>query len=159
MMTEMMTARLKPVQPGRASLVSVLDIGSTKICCVIARLTPRPEGKSLKGRTHVAEIIGFGYGASAGIKSGVITDLDQAEQAIRTVVGMAERAAGLTVQSVVVNVTAGRLGSETFSAPVNLGAQEVEKSDIQRVMRGVMTGLPFLGSSLMVGALLANDFC
>jgi cell division protein FtsA len=41
----------------------------------------------------------------------VITDLDQAEQAIRTVVGMAERAAGLTVQSVVVNVTAGRLGS------------------------------------------------
>src|SRR3569833_2807140 len=102
MMTEMMTARLKPVQPGRASLVSVLDIGSTKICCVIARLTPRPEGKSLKGRTHVAEVIGFGYGASAGIKSGVITDLDQAEQAIRTVVGMAERAAGLTVQSVVV---------------------------------------------------------
>jgi cell division protein FtsA len=137
MITEMMTARLKPVQPGRASLISVLDIGSTKICCVIARLTPRPEGKSLKGRTHIAEVIGFGYGASTGIKSGVITDLDQAEQAIRTVVGMAERSAGLTVQSVVVNVTAGRLGSETFSATVNLGAQEVEKADVQRVLRAV----------------------
>ena len=49
MMTDMMTARLKPVQPGRATLVSVLDIGSTKICCVIARLTPRPEGKALQG--------------------------------------------------------------------------------------------------------------
>mgnify|MGYP001083445613 FL=1 len=137
MITDMMTARLKPLQPGRSSLISVLDIGSTKICCVIARLTPRPEGKALKGRTHVAEVIGFGYGASSGIKSGVITDLDQAEQAIRTVVGMAERAAGLTVQSVVVNVTAGRLGSETFSATVNLGAQEVEKADIQRVLRAV----------------------
>lgn len=90
MITDFMTARLKPVQPGRPSLISVLDIGSTKICCVIARLTPRPEGKALKGRTHNAEVIGFGYGASAGIKSGVITDLDQAEQAIRTVVGMAE---------------------------------------------------------------------
>src|SRR6185312_10146454 len=98
---------------------------------------PRPEGKALKGRTHTAEVIGFGYGASSGIKSGVITDLDQAEQAIRTVVGMAERAAGLTVQSVVVNVTAGRLGSETFSATVNLGAQEVEVADIQRVLRAV----------------------
>ena len=96
MMTDAMTARLKPVQPGRPSLVSVLDIGSTKICCVIARLTPRPEGKALKGRTHIAEVIGFGYGPSSGIKSGVITDLDKAEQAIRTVVGMAERAAGLT---------------------------------------------------------------
>jgi cell division protein FtsA len=137
MITDSMTARLKPVQLGRPSLISVLDIGSTKICCVIARLTPRPEGKVLKGRTHVAEVIGFGYGASAGIKSGVITDLDQAEQAIRTVVGIAERAAGLTVQSVVVNVTAGRLGSETFSATVDLGAQEVEKSDIQRVLRSV----------------------
>lgn len=137
MITDSMTARLKPVQPGRTTLVSVLDIGSTKMCCVIARLTPRPEGKALKGRTHVAEVIGFGYGPSAGIKSGVITDLDQAEQAIRTVVGMAERAAGLTVQSVVVNVTAGRLGSETFSATVDLGGQEVEKSDIQRVLRSV----------------------
>jgi len=137
MITDSMTARLKPVQPGRPSLVSVIDIGSTKVGCVIARLTPRPEGKALKGRTHVAEVIGFGYGASAGIKSGVITDLDRAEQAIRSVVGMAERAAGLTVQSVIVNVTAGRLGSETFSANVDLDGQEVEKSDIQRVLRSV----------------------
>src|SRR4029079_18787875 len=81
--------------------------------------------------------IGFGYGASSGIKSGVITDLGKAEQAIRTVVGMAERAAGLTVESVIVNVTAGRLGSETFSATVNLGGQEVEKADVQRVLRAV----------------------
>jgi len=137
MMIDAMTARLKPVQPGRTSLVSVLDIGSTKICCVIARLAPRAEGKSLRGRTHVVEVIGFGYGPSAGIKSGVITDIEKAEQAVRTVVGMAERAAGLTVQSVIVNVTAGRLGSETFSANVNLGGQEVERADIQRVLRAV----------------------
>jgi cell division protein FtsA len=137
MITDSMTARLKPVQAGRPSLVAVLDIGSTKIGCVIARLTPRSEGKALKGRTHTVEVIGFGYGASAGIKCGVITDIDQAEQAIRTVVGMAERSAGLTVQSVIVNVTAGRLGSETFSATVDLGGQEVEKSDIQRVLRSV----------------------
>ena len=89
-----MTARLKPVQPGRTTLLSVLDIGSTKICCVIARLTPRPEGKALKGRTHTAEVIGFGYGQSAGVKSGVITDLEKAEHAVRGVVGMAERAPG-----------------------------------------------------------------
>ncbi len=138
MMTDVMTARLKPVQPGKATLVAVLDIGSTKICCVIARLSPRPEGgRALRGRTHVVEVIGFGYGPSSGIKSGVITDIEKAEQAVRTVVGMAERAAGLTVQSVVVNVTAGRLGSETFSAAVNLGGQEVERADIQRVLRAV----------------------
>ncbi|HVX80434.1 MAG TPA: cell division protein FtsA [Devosiaceae bacterium] len=137
MMTEAMTARLRPVQPGKTGLVSVLDIGSTKICCVIARLTPKPESKALKGRTHTVEVIGFGYGKSSGVKSGVITDLDKAEQAIRSVVGMAERAAGLTLESVIVNVTAGRLGSETFSATVSLGGQEVERADLTRVLRAV----------------------
>lgn len=137
MMTDEMTSRLRPVQPGRTTLVAVLDIGSTKICCVIARLVPRAEGKSLRGRTHQAEVIGFGYGPAAGVKSGVVIDVEKAEQAIRTVVGMAERAAGLTVESVLVNVTAGRLGSETFSAAVSLDGQEVERADIVRVLKAV----------------------
>jgi cell division protein FtsA len=122
MITDAMTSRLRPVQPGKTTLVAVLDIGSTKICCIIARLVPRSEGRSLKGRTHKAE---------------VVTDIEKAEQAIRNVVGMAERAAGLTLESVLVNVTAGRLGSETFSAAVNLDGQEVEKSDLVRVLKAV----------------------
>lgn len=137
MMTDAMTSRLRPVLPGKATLVAVLDIGSTKICCVIARLVPRAEGRSLRGRSHQAEVIGFGYGPSSGVKSGVVTDIEKAEQAIRNVVGMAERAAGLTLESVLVNVTAGRLGSETFSAAVSLDGQEVEKTDIVRVLKAV----------------------
>ncbi len=137
MMTDAMTSRLRPVQPGKTTLVAVLDIGSTKICCVIARLVPRAEGKSLRGRTHQAEVIGFGYGPAHGVKSGVVTDIEKAEHAIRTVVGTAERAAGLTLESVLVNVTAGRLGSETFSAAVSLDGQEVEKADILRVLKAV----------------------
>ena len=71
------------------------------------------------------------YGRWIGVTR---ADLDKAEQAVRTVVGIAERAAGVTVQSVIVNVTAGRLGSETFSAGVTLGGQEVERADVQRVL-------------------------
>ena len=137
MMTDAMTARLKPVQPGRTTLVSVLDIGSTKICCIIARLVPHSGGKALKGRTHRAEVIGFGYGPSAGVKSGVVTDIEKAEHAIRAVVGMAEQAAGLTLESVIVNVTAGRLASETFSANVALDGTGVERDDIVKVLRAV----------------------
>ncbi len=137
MISNSRTARLRPVATGKSSLVAVLDIGSTKICCLVARLVPRAEGKSLKERSHVVEVIGFGYGPSAGIKSGVISDLAQAEQSIRSVVGTAERAAGLTVESVIVNVSAGRLGSETFSATVSLEGTEVERGDISRVLRAV----------------------
>lgn len=137
MLSEAMTARLKPLQPGRSSLISVLDIGATKICCVVARLSPRDDTKSLMGRTHSAEVLGFAYGPSAGVKGGVVTDLDQAEHAIRSVVGMAERNAGVTVQSVVVNISAGRLGSETFSASVSLDGHEVEDRDLEKVLRTV----------------------
>lgn len=137
MISNAMTARLKPVQQGRSSLVAVLDIGSTKVCSVIGRLVPRGEGKALRGRSHTIEVIGFGYGPSAGVKSGVVSDLDQAEQAIRSVVGIAERGAGLTVESVIVNVTSGRLGSEAFSANVSLDGQEVERADLWRVLRAV----------------------
>ena len=55
MMTDAMTARLKPVQPGKTSLVAVLDIGSTKLCCVIARLVPRVQAvESLALRSALA---------------------------------------------------------------------------------------------------------
>lgn len=136
-MSTAMTARLQPVQPGKSSLVSVIDIGSTKICAVIARLVPRGQGRVLKGRSHNIEVLGFGYGPAAGVKSGVITDLDLAEQAIRSVVGVAERGAGMTVESAIVNVSAGRLGSETFNATVSLDGQEVEKADLARVLKAV----------------------
>lgn len=137
MITAAMTARLKPIQPGRSSLVTVLDIGSSKMCCMIARLTPRNEGKALKGRSHAIEVLGFGYGKSEGVKSGVVSDLEGAERAIRNVVSMAERAAGLTATSVIVNVTSGRLAAETFSAAVSLDGHEVEGDDLSRVLRAV----------------------
>lgn len=137
MISEAMTARLKPVQPGKVSLVTVLDIGSTKICCIIARLTPQPEGKSLRGRTHQAEVLGFAFGPSAGVKGGIVTDLDAAEHAVRSVVGMAERNAGVTVQSLIVNISAGRLGSETFAATVSLDGHEAEARDLAKVLQTV----------------------
>ncbi len=137
MLTEAMTSRLRPVLPNKPTLIAVLDVGSTKMCCLIARLTPRPEGKALKARTHVAEVLGFGYGASAGIKAGAVAELEAAEQAVRAVVGMAERTAGVTIQSIVVNISAGRLISETFNATVALDGHAVEAADLSRVLAAV----------------------
>ena len=50
--------RLKPLPSKRSHVVSVLDIGSTKVVCMIARLTPRESTEILPGRTHKVEIIG-----------------------------------------------------------------------------------------------------
>ncbi|MCP4384330.1 MAG: cell division protein FtsA [Hyphomicrobiales bacterium] len=121
----------------RSSVVSVLDIGSSKICCVIARLKPLAgdaRKESLGGRTHSVEILGMGNQRSRGIKSGLVVDLDATEQAIRLAVDAAERRAGLTVDSLIVNVSAGRLSSETYTASVALSGKSVEDADIGRVL-------------------------
>ncbi|MGN6582829.1 MAG: cell division protein FtsA [Rhizobiaceae bacterium] len=118
----------------RAGVLTVLDIGSSKICCIIARLKPCDENQQLHGRTHKIQVLGIGHQKSRGVKSGVVIDLDRAEQAIRLAVDAAERMARLTIDSLIVNVSAGRLKSESFSATVNLGGHEVDASDIKRVL-------------------------
>ena len=103
--------------PRRPAIVSILDVGSSKICCLIARLKPLDPGEAseaLRGRTHSIEVLGIGHQRSRGIKSGVVANLDAAEQAIRLAVDAAERMAGVTVESLIVNVSCGRLASETY---------------------------------------------
>lgn len=118
----------------RSGVVTVLDIGSTKVCCMIARLKPQDTNQVLRGRTHRVQVIGIGHQKSRGVKSGVVIDLDRAEQSVRLAVDAAERMAGLTVDSLIVNVAAGRLRSQTFVASINLGGHEVETADVKRVL-------------------------
>jgi len=118
----------------RAGVVTVLDIGSSKVCCIIARLQPRQDSRLLPGRTHQIQVLGIGHQKSLGVKSGVIVDLDRAEHAIRLAVDAAERMSGLTVDSLLVNLSAGRIRSETSAAQIRLGGHEATASDIKQVL-------------------------
>ncbi|MDO1584491.1 cell division protein FtsA [Rhizobium oryzicola] len=126
--------RLKPLSSKRTHVVSVLDIGSSKVVCMIGRLTPRAESQILPNRTHHVEIIGIGHQRSRGVKSGVIADLDAVESVVRLAVDSAERMAGLTIDSLIVNVSAGRLTSDVYTATIDLGGQEVEAGDLRKVL-------------------------
>lgn len=128
-------ARMRPPSMKRATTVSVLDVGSSKTCCLIARLKPREESRILPGRTHSIELLGIGHQRSRGVKSGVVTDLDEAEHAIRHAVDAAERMAGVTVESLIVSLSAGRLVSEAFSADISLDGHAVTQDDVSRVLR------------------------
>jgi cell division protein FtsA len=118
----------------RPTIVSVIDVGSSKICCLIAALKPSEPGGALRTRTHSIDVLGFGHLRSVGVKSGTVTDLDSAEQAIRLAVDAAERTAGVTVDSLVVNITAGRLASEVLTATVAVDGNPIGDADIGRVL-------------------------
>ena len=49
------TPKTRPVAQKRTALVASLDIGTSKIACMIARLRPSPPNEALReiGRAHV----------------------------------------------------------------------------------------------------------
>ncbi len=117
----------------RHRLVSVLDIGTSKICCLIARADPAPDWLVGKGEPVQLRVVGFGHKRSEGIKSGTVINMDAAERSIRAAVDQAERSAGVTIDDVILSVSCGRLKSDNFSASVAITSEEVSANDIDRV--------------------------
>jgi cell division protein FtsA len=128
------TPKMKPISPRRSALIAALDIGSSKIACLIARLRPHPPQQVLTRRSHAIEVIGFGHTGARGTKAGAVVNLAQAEEAIRQAVDAAERMAGVEIEAVVLSIAAGRLGSELFAAEIDLVGSAVSAGDIARVL-------------------------
>jgi cell division protein FtsA len=122
------------VLPGKSTIVAVLDIGSSKFTCMIAKLSPADPGEGMPGRTHKVQIIGVGHQRARGVKAGVVVDLEAAERSIRLAVDAAEKMARLTIDTLIVSVSCGRMSSETFSAKVAVAGSEVNETDIGRVL-------------------------
>jgi cell division protein FtsA len=125
---------MRPLHPRRAGVVAALDIGTSKIACLIGRLRPLGEDAHLRGRTHSVELIGFGHTRARGIKAGTVIDMARAEEAIRLAVDAAERSAKVEIASVALSVSGARLGSDSFAASVRLPGPSVEEGDIGRAL-------------------------
>lgn len=133
-LTHGLAPRMSPLPPRRSKIVAALDIGTSKTTCLIGRLRPFSGDDGIRGRSHTIDVIGFGYARSQGIKAGAIADLALAEESVRTAVAAAEQSAGVEVASVALAFSGGRLGSESFSASVQLEGPSVEQNDIGHVL-------------------------
>ena len=129
-----LTPKMKPVSPRRAAVVAALDVGTSKVACLIARLEPQPPQEVLRRRSHGVRILGFAHTAAAGMKGGGVVDLVEAEQMIRNAIEIAENGARVQLQSVVVSLSGGRLGSERFIADIALAGGAVTDFEITRVL-------------------------
>ncbi len=116
----------EPARPrhGRSGPFGVLDIGTTKIVCLIGRTESDGSLRAL----------GFGWQKGRGIRGGGIVDLDAAEKAIRVAVGQAEDMADTRLHSVTVNLTCGQPESRLFNVQWPVGGRAVEEQDVRRVV-------------------------
>jgi cell division protein FtsA len=130
-----LTPKTKPLPPERSAVIAALDVGTSKIVCLIGRLRPHAPRDILHRRTHSVEVIGFGHTVARGIKAGGVVDLAEAEQAIRQAIDVAERSAKMQLDSVLVGVSGGKPASELISASVKVTGKTVSEADIARVLR------------------------
>src|ERR1700681_2505758 len=127
------TPKTRPMPQNRTALVASLDIGTSKIACMIARLKPCPPSDALRGRSHAVELIGYSQIQSRGVKAGAVVDLVECEQAVRQAVALAERMAKVRVESVLLSVSAGRLQGQMIEAAADIRGGAVTSPDVGRV--------------------------
>jgi len=106
----------------RSGLIAALDIGTTKICCLIGHAQPN----------EPVRIAGIGHHAARGIRGGAVIDMDAAQTAILTAVSAAEERCGERIERVVINISGGDLASRTYTVEVPIAGREVIESDLLR---------------------------
>ncbi len=106
------------------NLIVGLDIGTTKICCIVADL--QPDGR--------LDIIGIGSHPSRGLRKGVVIDIDSTVESMRMAVEEAEMMAGVEINMVFAGIAGGHIKSGNSNGVVASKDGEVTASDIQRVI-------------------------
>lgn len=115
---------------GRGHL-ALVDIGTAKTAVAIVA----PDRSAVDGETQL-KIAGLGLQKARGIKAGVLTDIDEAEIALRDAISQAERAANLSVNRIMLSVSCGRLKSLHFTANGEAESGIVTDQDLHRLTFG-----------------------
>jgi cell division protein FtsA len=112
-------------------VVCGLDVGTEKVCCLIARIRPDEN----------LEVVGSGYAQSAGLKKGVVVDLEEAATTIRKAAQEAEQKSRLSVDWVTVGISGDHIqGFDCHGAiPVNGKHHEVTTEDIAQVIKAAQS--------------------
>jgi len=120
-------------------VIAILDLGSSKVGCLILRFDGMehitdPDGvTSLAGQSGF-RVIGSATTRSRGIEFGEISSMVEAERAIRTALQSAQRLANLRVDHVIACFSGGAPRSYGLTGQIDVENQIVSEQDIAQVL-------------------------
>jgi cell division protein FtsA len=104
--------------------VLAIDIGSTKICAIIAEI-----------KDSEVTIQGHGISKSQGVKKGAITNIELASKSIKKAINDAKRIAGSSITSATVSISNTYAKSLNSTGIVNIPHKDISIKEINRVMQ------------------------
>ncbi|MGH1415974.1 MAG: cell division protein FtsA [Pelagimonas sp.] len=118
-------------------VVAILDVGSSKIACLVLRFDgsdPADDGiGSLAGQSGF-RVIGAATTRSRGVKFGEISSMGETERAIRTAVQAAQKMAGIRVDHVIACFSGAGPRSYGLAGSVDVMGVTVDEQDVARVL-------------------------
>ena len=114
----------------KSNYIVGLDIGTTKICCIIGETKDTGETKD----NEKIDIIGIGQYPSRGLRKGVVVNIDSTVESIKNAVEEAELMAGCEIDSVYVGIAGGHINSLNSHGNIALKGTEIGQKDIDRVI-------------------------
>jgi cell division protein FtsA len=108
------------------NIIVGLDIGTTKVCAVVA-------GADEHGRVN---ILGLGRAPSDGITRGVVTHIDRTTNAIAAAIQEAQATSGVAITTVIVGIAGDHIQSFQSRGVISISGpeHEVTQSDIDRLI-------------------------
>jgi cell division protein FtsA len=111
----------------RKDIVVGLDIGTTKICCIVGEIVE-------SGPHNIIDIVGIGTAPSSGLRKGVVINIDSTVESIGKAVEEAELMAGVEIGSVFTGIAGGHIKSFNSNGIVAIKDKEITAQDVQRVI-------------------------
>ena len=108
----------------KGEIIVGLDIGTTKICCIVGE-------KTADGGI---DVIGIGTHPSRGLRKGVVINIEATVASIRRAVEEAEVMAGAEITSVYAGIAGGHIRGFNSQGVVAVKEREVRQGDIDRVL-------------------------
>ncbi|MDD9724269.1 cell division protein FtsA [Roseovarius sp. SK2] len=120
-------------------VVAVLDVGTSKIACLVLRFDGSDRLRETEGVGALAgqagfRVIGAATTRSRGVRYGEITTMAETERAIRTALQAAQKMANIRVDHVIACFSGAEPRSYGLAGQVELEASTVSEQDISRVL-------------------------
>ncbi len=120
-------------------VVAILDVGTSKIACLILRFDGRDRMPQGEGIGHMAgqtqfRVIGAATTRSRGIELGETCAVQETERAVRTAVQAAQKMANVRVDHVIACLSGGQPRSYGLAGVVNVEGEVVSEHDVARVL-------------------------
>ena len=107
-------------------LVAGLDIGSARTTAIIAEVTGDfPKHPTLK-------VLGVGSARTAGLRKGVVSDIEETTRSIQQAMQDAERMSGVEVEFVYAGIAGEHVQAMISTGVVAVNGDEVTRSDVER---------------------------